>query len=103
MVGWVSGPDRVDSGMHAHYAITVRNTGDVDWSDATKLVVVSGQPSQLYDSQSWTSPPEVVTVGAVLAGTQTIIELDVQAPTVMDDTSFDEPLSLTDGAGQHGT
>jgi hypothetical protein len=98
----VVGPDQVPSGGLAHYAITLRNTGTVDWSDTTKLVVASGQPSQLYDAHSWTSPTEVVTIGAVAAGTEVVVDLDAQAPTVMADTAIDEQLSITDGTQQFG-
>lgn len=88
----VAGPDQVQSAARAHYAITLRNTGSVDWSDTTKLVVASGQPSQLYDAQTWTSPTEIVTIGPVAAGTETVVQLDVQAPSVMSDTAIDEPV-----------
>jgi uncharacterized protein (TIGR03382 family) len=99
----VSGPDQVPSSGRAHYAITLRNTGTVDWTDTTKLVVASGQPSQLYDSQSWMSPTEAVMIGAVPAGAETVVELDVQAPSVMNDTAIDEPMSITDGTQQFGS
>jgi uncharacterized protein (TIGR03382 family) len=99
----VDGPDRVGSGQRAHYTITLKNTGTADWPATTKLVVASGQASQLYDQQTWTSPTVIGTISAVKAGAETTIQLDVQAPTVTADTPIDEPLELADGSTKFGS
>jgi uncharacterized protein (TIGR03382 family) len=100
----IDGPDRVGSGQRAHYSITLKNTGTADWPSTTKLVVASGMASQLYDSQTWTSKTVIGTLGAVVkAGAETVVQLDVQAPTVTEDTPIDEPLELADGTTKFGT
>ncbi len=100
----VDGPDHVTSGQTAHYAFTVQNQSQTDWSDATAILVASGQASQLYDAASWTSPTQVGTVPATIAaGTMATIEFDVQAPTVTADMPIGEPLNLVDGGAVVGT
>ena len=99
----IDGPDRVGNGQRAHYSITLKNTGTADWPATTKLIVASGQASQLYDAQTWTSPTVIGTLGAaVKAGDQTTVQLDIQAPTVTADTPIDEPLELADGTTKFG-
>jgi MYXO-CTERM domain-containing protein len=100
----VDGPDRVGSGQRAHYTMTLRNNGTTDWPDTTQIAVASGQPSQLYDSQSWASPTTIGTLGTFVAvGDETVIQLDVQVPSVTADTPIDETLVLVDGSQQLGT
>jgi len=99
----VDGPDRVGSGAAAHYNITLANNGTTDWPATTQLTVASGQPSALYAS-SWTSSTVIGTLPEVVtAGSTTIVGIDVQAPTVTEDTPIDELIALTDGTNPVGT
>nr|HEX4314987.1 hypothetical protein [Kofleriaceae bacterium] len=100
----VDGPDHIDSGATAHYAFTVQNASQTDWSDTTSIAVRSDQPSQLYDAGSWASATTIGTVpGTVAAGDMVTIEFDVQAPTVTADLPIAEPLVLMDGGAVVGT
>jgi len=100
----VDGPDRVGSGAVAHYNITLANNGTTDWPATTQLTVASGQASVLYDASSWTSSTVIGTLPeAVTAGSTTIVGIDVQAPTVTEDTPIDELIALTDGTNPVGT
>ncbi|HEV7554333.1 MAG TPA: M15 family metallopeptidase [Kofleriaceae bacterium] len=100
----VDGPDRVGSGLPAHYNITLANNGTTDWPATTQLTVASGQPSALYDASSWTSSTVIGTLPeTVVAGSTTIVGIDVIAPTVTEDTPVDELIALTDGANPVGT
>lgn len=100
-VDTVDGPDRVMSGTRAHYVFTLRNTGTVDWSDATQITVASGAASQLYDAASWTSPTVLGTLPAAVAvGAEVDVEFDVMAPAVTTETPISEPITLSDSGTQ---
>jgi Synergist-CTERM protein sorting domain-containing protein len=100
----IEGPDKLAPGAKGHYAITVANTGTADWPATTKLTVAGGTASELYDPASWASPTEVGTIGSDIgAGAQGIIEVDVLAPTVTEETPVFTQLALADGATAIGT
>ncbi len=100
----IEGPDKLAPGAKGHYAITVANTGTVDWPASTKLVVAGGTPSELYDPATWVSDTQVGTIGSDIgAGAQGIIELDVLAPNVTEETPAFTQLALSDGTTQIGT
>ena len=100
-VATVDGPDRVMSGTRAHYVFTLRNSGTTDWSDTTQIAIASGQASQLYDANSWTSPTVIGTLpAAVPAGEMVEIDFDVLAPQVTMETPISEPITLTDNGTQ---
>ena len=100
----VDGPDRIAPGAHATYSITVENTGEVAWPATTRLVVSGGTASELYDPATWTSPTEPGAIGTdVGAGAQGVIEIDVLAPAVTQETPVFTQLELTDGSASLGT
>lgn len=100
----VEGPDRVAPDVVARYAITVDNTGSIDWPSDTRLVVSGGGTSEMYNPATWTSPSEVGTIGSDIgAGAQGVIELDVRTPSVTEETPLFTQLALTDGATTFGT
>ena len=99
----VDGPDHVMSGATAHYAFTLVNSSQTDWSDTTAVVVASGKASQLFDSDSWSSPTQLGTLGqTVAAGEMVTFEFDVRAPVVSAELPIAEPLQLTDNGVQVG-
>jgi len=98
----VDGPDHIMSGATAHYAFTLVNNSQTDWPDTTEVDVSSGLASQLADA-SWVSPTEILTLGhTVQAGDQVVIEFDVHAPTVTQETPIAEPLVLRDNGAEIG-
>lgn len=100
----IDGPDRVAAGGHATFSITVNNMGETDWPDTTRLLVEGGKASELYDSSSWTSPSEVGPIRtAIPAGGSGVIDVEVAAPMVADETASQVKLSLSDGTTTFGT
>lgn len=99
----VEGPDRVAPGAVTRYAITVDNTGAVDWPADTQLVVADGAASPLYHAGTWTSPTVIGELASDIgAGAQGMIELEVQAPMATEETPVFTELTLTDGATTFG-
>ncbi len=95
----IEGPDKLAPGAKGHYSITVANTGDIDWPASTKIIVAGGTASELYDPTSWAAPNEVGTIGSDIgAGAQGIIEIDVLAPNVTEETAAFTQLALSDGS-----
>lgn len=100
----VDGPDKVAPGAHATYSITVENTGPTDWPATTRLMVAGGTASELYDSSSWTSPSEVGPINtAIVAGQRGVIDLEVVAPMVTEETAAFTQFALSDGSSEFGT
>jgi uncharacterized protein (TIGR03382 family) len=98
----VEGPDKIAPDAKAHFALTVQNNNTADWSADTRLVVAGGADSQLYDADSWVSAKEVGTIGSDIgAGAMGVIELDVHAPAVTEETPVFTQLSLLDPNGQN--
>jgi hypothetical protein len=99
-VASIDGPDRVAAGGHATFSITVDNLSETDWPAATRLVVNGGSSSALYDSSSWRSPTEVGPIGtAIPAGGRGVIDVEVAAPLVAEDTAMQVIFELNvDGA-----
>ncbi len=99
----VDGPDRVASGGHTTFTITVENTGTKDWPATTRLVVMGG-PSNLYDSSSWTSPTEIGPINtAIPAGQRGTIDVEIAAPEVTEETAAQAQLGFSDGTTMFGT
>jgi len=99
----VDGPDRVASGGHTTFTITVENTGTTDWPATTRLVVM-GPPSELYDSSSWTSPTEIGPINtAIPAGQRGTIDVEITAPEVTEETAAQTQLGFSDGTTMFGT
>ena len=97
----VEGPDKIAPDAKAHFALTVQNNNTADWSADTRIVVAGGADSQLYDADSWVSAKEVGTIGSDIgAGAMGVIELDVHAPAVTEETPVFTQLSLLDASGQ---
>ena len=100
----VNGPDRIAAGGHAAYSITVKNTGTVDWPDTARLRVLGGGASELYDNSSWTSPTEVGAIKtAIAAGEKGVIDVEIAAPMVDEETVAQAQFEITDGTTQFGT
>jgi hypothetical protein len=100
----INGPDKLAPGMKATFAITLNNTGQVDWPATTKLVVADNGTSELYDAATWTSNKEVGEIGVgVPAGEQGIIELTVAAPNVTEETPFFTQFALANAGQSFGT
>jgi len=100
----IDGPDKLAPGARAKFSITVNNTGNVDWSANTKIVVSGGGTSELYDPTMWMSASEIGTIGSDIgAGAQGVIEIPVLAPMVTEETPVFTQLSLQDGGAPMGT
>jgi uncharacterized protein (TIGR03382 family) len=68
------------------------------------MMVAGGAPSTLYDSSSWTSPTEVGPIrSAIPAGASGVIDVEIAAPMVTDETAAQTQLTLTDGTTSYGT
>jgi uncharacterized protein (TIGR03382 family) len=99
----IEGPDKIAPGARARYAITIANTGSVDWPASTRVVVAGGEASPLYDPATWASPTDVGTLGGDIgAGAQGIFEIDVTAPLVSEETALNVRLALLDGETSMG-
>lgn len=96
----VEGPDKVAPGAKARYAITINNTTAVDWPASAVVRVEGGAASTMYDPATWASPSEVGALGSDIgAGAQGMLEIDVLAPNVTEETPLFTQLELTaDGA-----
>lgn len=100
----VLGPDRIAAGGHAAYSITLENTGTIDWPDTARIRVLGGGASELYDNSSWTSPTEVGPIKtAIAAGAKGVIDVEIAAPMVTQETVAQTQFELTDGTTQFGT
>jgi hypothetical protein len=99
----VDGPDQVPPATRAHYAITLKNTGNVDWPAGTKLQLATDPSSPLHDS-SWTSATVITTIGAAVpAGMKGTVEFDVMTPAETAQTPISEDLELDDAGHMFGT
>jgi MYXO-CTERM domain-containing protein len=100
----VEGPDKVAPAAKARYSITVDNTGALDWPATTMLRVAGGGTSDLYDPATWLSESELGAIGTDIgAGARGVIDLEVQAPDVSEETPLFTQLELTDGTETFGT
>jgi uncharacterized protein (TIGR03382 family) len=100
----VDGPDRIAAGGHATFSITLENTGTADWADTTRLLVADGATSNLYDSSSWTSPTEVGPIRtAIPAGGKGVIDVEISAPMVTEETAAQTQFTLSNGTTMFGT
>ncbi|MDX2093010.1 MAG: NBR1-Ig-like domain-containing protein [Kofleriaceae bacterium] len=100
----VDGPDRVAPNAHATYSITVQNTGATAWPPTTRVVVADGTASEIYDPASWTSPTEVGPINTTIpAGATGVIDIDIETPSVTEETPVFAQLALSDGSAQFGT
>jgi uncharacterized protein (TIGR03382 family) len=100
----IDGPDKIAPGTKAHYKITLVNDGTADWSEATTLNVVDGA-SELFDPATWAAEDQIGEIGIVVpaGGGRGVIEFDVVAPDVSEETAFGMQLALAEGGTQHGT
>ncbi|MEO7094788.1 MAG: D-alanyl-D-alanine carboxypeptidase family protein [Polyangiales bacterium] len=99
----VVGPDRIAAGGHASFTITLENTGTVDWPATARLRVLDGGTSQLYDNTSWTSPSEVGPIKtAIAAGEKGVIDVEIAAPMVTEETAAQTQFEIIDGGTQLG-
>ena len=99
----VNGPDKMAPGTHGAYAITVMNTGNVEIPAVAKLQTVDGQPSPLHDPSSWTSTTEIMTIGtAIPVGGTSIIDIEVEAPAVTEETAVFSQFILQNGTDTFG-
>ena len=100
----INGPDKLAPGTKATYAITLDNTGELEWPATTKLVVADNGTSELYDAATWTSNKEVGEIGvAVPPGTKGVVELTVAAPNVTEETPFFTQFALSSAGTSFGT
>ena len=96
----VEGPDKVAPGGKAHFVLTVANRGGVDWPASTKLMVAGEAESQMYDRDTWVSPREIGTIGSDIGfGATGIVELDIAAPMVTEETPLFTQITLDAGDG----
>lgn len=99
----VDGPDKVAPGTHGVFSLTVQNTGNVPIPTGTRVTVLGGGTSPLYDSSSWTSPTEVgPLVAAIPVGALGNIDIEFEAPMVTEETPVFTQFVLTDGQDQYG-
>ncbi|MBA3459478.1 MAG: D-alanyl-D-alanine carboxypeptidase family protein [Deltaproteobacteria bacterium] len=100
----VDGPDRIAAGGHTTFSITVQNNGTVDWPATTRLMVMNSAESELYDSSSWTSRTEVGPIkNAIKAGEKGVIDVEVAAPVVTEETAAQTELVFSDGTTMFGS
>ncbi len=100
----VNGPDRIAAGGHATFSITIENTGTTDWPATTRLMVMGGVASPLYDDSSWTSGTEVGPIRtAIAAGEKGVIDVEIAAPMVTAETALQSMFELTDGTTTFGS
>jgi hypothetical protein len=98
----IAGPPRGLPQITLHYAITLKNTGTVDWSSSTVLQLANGSSSQLYD-KSWTSTSVVTSIGAAVAvGKTATVAFNVTTPAVVMDTPISEMFTLDDAGSSFG-
>lgn len=100
----IEGPDKIAPGSTATFAVTLTNGGAVDWPASTRLVVTGGGTSPLYDRATWTSPSEIGAIGLdVPAGEQGVVQFDVAAPMVTEETPLFTQFTLANGSSSFGT
>jgi hypothetical protein len=100
----IEAPDKMAPGTKAKIAISINNTGEVDWPAATKLVVAGTATSDLYDSATWQSNREVGGIGVgVPAGSMGVVELTIAAPMVGEETPIFTQFQLENGGQSFGT
>ncbi len=100
----IDGPDRVEPQQKLMYAITIANTGTAEWPASTQLVTASGDPSAIYDADTWVSPTEFGTLGAVVpAGATTVVQMTVESPAATEETPVFQQMLLTEGGQTFGT
>ena len=98
----IRGPERALPEISIHYAIVLKNTGDVDWPATTQLTLANGSTSQLHDT-SWMSASVVTTIGkAVPAGGMGTVTFNVKTPAATTDTPVAEKFALDDAGMQFG-
>ena len=100
----IEGPDKLAPGAKASFAISLNNTGEVDWPASTKIVVADNGSSELYDAASWRSPKEVGTIGVdVPAGSMGVVQFAVAAPMVSEVTPLFTQFVLSNAGASFGT
>ena len=98
----IAGPDRALPMITVHYAMVLKNTGNVDWPDSTTLDLASGASSKLHD-KSWTSDTVVMAIGkAVPVGTTVTVAFNVSTPAATAETPVSETFALDDNGMQFG-
>ncbi|HLL24514.1 MAG TPA: M15 family metallopeptidase, partial [Kofleriaceae bacterium] len=96
----VDGPDRIAPGTRSKYVFTLANLGEIDWAASTRIVVVDGGASELYDDDTWTSPSELGTLGiAISAGGKGDFGFEIAAPEVTEATPMSTTFALVDATG----
>jgi hypothetical protein len=100
----VDGPDLVASAARVHVTASIANRSEVAWPASARLVIADGSASPLYDAQTWTSPAELGPLGDDVAPAGDIdLDIDIAAPQVTEDTSFELALAVVDGTTRLGT
>jgi hypothetical protein len=100
----IEAPDKLAPGAKAKIAISLNNTGEVDWPAATKIMVADNGTSELYDGATWRSTTEVGTIGVdVPAGTMGVVEFTIAAPMVSEETPLFTQFTLSDAGAMFGT
>lgn len=100
----IEAPDKMAPGTKAKIALTIDNTGELDWPATTKVVVAGNATSDFYDSATWKSPSEVAPIGvAVPAGTMGVVELTIAAPVVTEETPVFTQFALSNDGMSFGT
>ena len=99
----IDGPDRIAPASLALYSYSVTNTDVVEWPAGARVVVAGGVASTLA-SPNWVSPTEVGPLGTAIApGAEATIDIEVLAPTVVEETSAATTFAIVDGDRQLGT
>jgi uncharacterized protein (TIGR03382 family) len=99
----VDGPDMVAPETQAHYTITLKNTGNVDWPATTQLQLAMETSSPLHDA-SWMSATVITTLGAkIAAGSTGMVDFDVTTPAETAQTPITDHLELNDSGNTFGT
>lgn len=99
----VDGPDKVAPGTHGAFSIIVQNTGNVPIPTGTRISVLGGGTSALYDPSSWTSPSEVGPLfAAIPVGALGTVDIEFEAPMVSEETPVFTQFVLSDGQDRYG-
>jgi hypothetical protein len=99
----IEAPDKMAPGAKADIAITLNNTGELDWPAATKILVAAGGTSELVDP-SWRSNKEVGTIGLdVPAGQMGVVQFAIRAPMVSEETPLFTQFELSNAGMAFGT
>jgi uncharacterized protein (TIGR03382 family) len=100
----IEGPDKVAPGTKTMFSVTLDNGGEVDWPSNTKIIVSGGDTSQMYDATTWASPKEVGPIGVgVPVGSQGVVEINVAAPNVTEETPLFTQFALESNGQTFGT